>query len=139
QQVYLSGYLTVEETMFHQAGIRDIDDPQSKIDDLLKHFQLALDRTKRVSELSGGTKKRLSIAIEMMKPPELMLLDEPTTALDEENVRRVYEILRAMSDRHVTVVLITHQNREFQFLDHLIVLPEAGRIGYTGPPGDYAP
>ena len=84
--------------------------------------------------LSGGEKRRVSIATELLTSPAIMFLDEPTTGLDSTNAAKVVDILAALGDDGVTVVLSIHQPRPdvFRLLDRILVMSGTGRAVYSG-------
>ena len=84
--------------------------------------------------LSGGEKRRVSIATELLTSPAIMFLDEPTTGLDSTNAAKVVDILAALGEKGVTVVLSIHQPRPdvFRLLDRVLVMSATGRAVYSG-------
>ena len=84
--------------------------------------------------LSGGEKRRVSIATELLTSPAIMFLDEPTTGLDSTNAAKVVDILAALGDQGVTVVLSIHQPRPdvFRLLDRVLVMSKMGDVVYCG-------
>ena len=85
--------------------------------------------------LSGGEKRRVSIATELLTSPGIMFLDEPTTGLDSTNAAKVVDILSGLGSIGVTVVLSIHQPRPdiFRLLDRVLVLSGQGAVVYGGP------
>ena len=86
--------------------------------------------------LSGGEKRRVSIATELLMSPGIMFLDEPTTGLDSTNAAKVVDILSKLGSRHgVTVLLSIHQPRPdiFRLLDRILILSSVGSVVYSGP------
>ena len=86
--------------------------------------------------LSGGEKRRVSIATELLMSPSIMFLDEPTTGLDSTNAAKVVDILSKLGSLHgVTVLLSIHQPRPdiFRLLDRILILSSVGSVVYSGP------
>ena len=85
--------------------------------------------------LSGGEKRRVSIATELLTSPGIMFLDEPTTGLDSTNAAKVVDILSGLSRAGVTVLLSIHQPRPdiFRLLDRVLVMSSTGGVIYSGP------
>ncbi|GIL42172.1 hypothetical protein Vafri_236 [Volvox africanus] len=88
-----------------------------------------------VRGLSGGEKRRVSIAVELLTRPGLLLLDEPTTGLDSTNAARVVEVLAGLAGGGVNVLLSIHQPRPdvLRAMDRLLLLSGDGQVVYTGP------
>lgn len=104
-------------------------DPQALVADL-QHFGLAEDTLqKSVNELSGGEKQRVSLIRNLQFLPQVLLLDEITSALDESNKNNVNEIIhRYVSEKNIAVLWVTHDRNEIAHADEVITLqPAAGR------------
>jgi lipooligosaccharide transport system ATP-binding protein len=105
-----------------------------RADDLLEFVQLGDRGSSKVEPLSGGMKRRLSIARSLINDPSVMLLDEPTTGLDPQARHLVWERLYRLKQRGVTLVLTTHYMDEAeQLCDRLVVMDKA-RIVAAGSP-----
>lgn len=86
------------------------------------------------SELSGGQRKRVSIATELLTAPPLLFLDEPTSGLDPGLDVEIMRQLRSLADGGRTVLVVTHSVLALDACDNLLVLAPGGRIAYFGPP-----
>jgi lipooligosaccharide transport system ATP-binding protein len=102
--------------------------------ELLSFVQLSDRRSSLVDPLSGGMKRRLTIARALVNDPELLLLDEPTTGLDPQARHLVWERLYSLKRRGVTQVLTTHYMDEAEQLCDRLVIMDEGRIVATGSP-----
>ncbi|HEX6872287.1 MAG TPA: FHA domain-containing protein, partial [Micromonosporaceae bacterium] len=89
---------------------------------------------RQVSKLSGGQRKRTSVALELLTQPTLLYLDEPTSGLDPGMDKEVMVALRRLADGGRTVVVVTHSVAQLNMCDYLLVLAKGGRIAYFGPP-----
>lgn len=87
-----------------------------------------------VRALSGGQRKRASIAVELLTRPRMFFLDEPTSGLDPSTAAHVMRLLRRLCDRGVTVVLTTHEPAAIDLCDRVIFLARDGHLVFTGSP-----
>ena len=87
-----------------------------------------------VRALSGGQRKRASIAVELLTRPRLFFLDEPTSGLDPSTAADVMRLLRGLSERGVTVVLTTHEPAGIDKCDRVVFLARDGHLAFTGSP-----
>jgi lipooligosaccharide transport system ATP-binding protein len=128
--------LQVRENLVVYARYFDIGYPEARrrADDLLDFVQLADRADDRVEPLSGGMKRRLSIARSLINEPELMLLDEPTTGLDPQARHLVWERLYRLKQRGVTLILTTHYMDEAEQLCDRLVVMDRARIVAEGSP-----
>ena len=105
-----------------------------RVDELLDFVQLAERRHARVESLSGGMKRRLTIARALVNAPELMLLDEPTTGLDPQARHALWDRLYRLKQQGVTLVLTTHYMDEAEQLCDRLVIMDRARIVAEGSP-----
>jgi len=94
--------------------------------------------TTRYRRLSGGEKQRLSLALALIGRPELLFLDEPSTAMDPQARRVTWQLIRELKAQGVTVVLTTHSMDEAEQLADCVAILNAGRIVALGPPRELA-
>lgn len=128
--------ITVRENLEMYARYFDVPrvEASQRIEELLDFVQLTEKSASRVEPLSGGMKRRLTIARALVNQPELMLLDEPTTGLDPQARHLVWDRLYRLKQRGVTLVLTTHYMDEAeQLCDRLVVMDKA-RIVAEGSP-----
>src|SRR3954447_14204321 len=109
-------------------------DVAAKADELLAFFQLYEKRDARVESLSGGMKRRLTIARSLVNDPDLLLLDEPTTGLDPQARHLLWDKLFRLKHQGVTLVLTTHYMDEAEQLCDRLVVMDHGRIVAEGLP-----
>ena len=130
--------LTVRENLEMYARYFDVsrDTAKQRIDELLDFVQLSHRAPDKVEPLSGGMKRRLTIARALVNQPDLMLLDEPTTGLDPQARHLVWDRLYRLKQRGVTLVVTTHYMDEAeQLCDRLVVMDKA-KIVAEGSPRD---
>ncbi len=109
---------------------------RAKATELLEFVQLTDRRDDRVDPLSGGMKRRLSIARALVNDPDLLLLDEPTTGLDPQARHLVWERLFSLKDQGVPMVLTTHYMDEAELLCDRLVIMDGARIVALGSPAE---
>ncbi|HKY67170.1 MAG TPA: ATP-binding cassette domain-containing protein [Acidimicrobiales bacterium] len=106
------------------------------VDDTLASLDLAERRTVRVGSLSGGQRKRASIAVEMLTRPDVFFLDEPTSGLDPATAREVLGVLRRLAGAGTTIVLTTHSPTDIDLCDRIVFLARDGYLAFVGTPGE---
>jgi ABC-2 type transport system ATP-binding protein len=124
-------YLTVRETVDLFAAFYTRRLP---VDELIDLVELKDKAGERVENLSGGQHKRLSIALALVNDPRIVFLDEPTTGLDPQARRRIWEIIRRLREERKTVVLTTHYIEEAERLCDRVAVMDHGRIIALGTP-----
>jgi lipooligosaccharide transport system ATP-binding protein len=136
QQDSLDGELTVRENLVIYGRYFDLSYAQARqrADELLEFVQLSDRADSRVDPLSGGMKRRVTIARSLINQPEVLLLDEPTTGLDPQARHVVWERLYRLKEQGVTLVLTTHYMDEAEQLCDRLVVMDAGRIVAEGSP-----
>ena len=107
---------------------------RTRAEELLRFFQLVDRRDDRVNPLSGGMKRRLTVARALVNQPELVLLDEPTTGLDPQARHLLWERLYQLKRTGVTLLLTTHYMDEAEQLCDRLVIMDRGRIVAEGSP-----
>jgi lipooligosaccharide transport system ATP-binding protein len=109
---------------------------RERADELLEFTQLSERANDKVDELSGGMKRRLTIARALMNQPELLILDEPTTGLDPQARHLLWERLYRLKREGVTLIITTHYMDEAEQLCDRLVVMDHGSIVAEGPPRD---
>ena len=143
QQDLMRGNDTVEMTLADAALMRlsadaSVMERENRIANMLDQFGLTAVRNSLIEKLSGGQRKRLSIAMEFISDPSLFILDEPDSGLDGVVARSLFEKLREIADDGKIVVVITHTpDRVIDLFDDVIVLAKdatrTGRLAWYGP------
>jgi ABC-2 type transport system ATP-binding protein len=103
-------------------------------DMLLEQVGLQDKATHRVRQLSGGQQQRFTVAASLVNDPELVILDEPTTGLDPQARRNIWNLIREINQRNVTVVLTTHYMDEAESLCHRLAIMDRGKVVATDSP-----
>ncbi|MGH1564804.1 ABC transporter ATP-binding protein [Mumia sp. DW29H23] len=136
QEDSLDGDLTVRDNLVVYARYFGISrrDAARKADELLEFVRLTEKAGAMVEDLSGGMKRRLTIARSLVNEPELLLLDEPTTGLDPQARHVVWDQLHRLKQTGVTIVLTTHYMDEAEQLCDRLVVMDGGLIAAEGSP-----
>lgn len=146
----LLGYVPQDDTLHRDLPVRralaytarlrlpaDTDRAEiaQRIARVLEDVDMSAHADKRIDQLSGGQRKRVSIAAELLADPSLFFLDEPTSGLDPGLEKRMMYTLRRLADAGRTVVLVTHATANIAQCDHVVFMAE-GRMIYFGPPAE---
>ena len=131
QETQFSDKLTVEETLrlfrsFYSGGI--------SVDESIRTAQLEEKRKSRVGGLSGGQKQRLAMACALVGDPELLFLDEPTTGLDPQARRHLWDLVDELKQAGRTIILTTHYMEEAERLCDRVAIMDHGRVIALGTP-----
>jgi lipooligosaccharide transport system ATP-binding protein len=134
----LDAEITVRENLLMYARYFDIPGAvaRTRAADLLTFVQLADRADAEVEPLSGGMKRRLTIARGLINDPEIILLDEPTTGLDPQARHMIWDRLYRLKQRGATLVLTTHYMDEAEHLCDRLVIMDKGRIVAEGSPSE---
>ena len=111
-------------------------DAKRRARELLDEFGLADAADKRVGRYSGGMRRRLDLAVSLITTPEVLVLDEPTTGLDPRSRLALWQVVKGLRDKGITVVLTTQYLEEADQLADRIVVIDHGRVVAEGTPGD---
>jgi ABC-2 type transport system ATP-binding protein len=131
QETQFSEKLTVSETL---RLFRSFYRRPRPLEDVLAAVQLGEKRNGRVGQLSGGQKQRLALACALVADPELFFLDEPTTGLDPQSRRQLWDLIEDVKRQGRTVVLTTHYMEEAERLCDRVAIVDHGRIIAEGTP-----
>lgn len=139
QDDIVHGELSVQRTLFYAAKLRISDDVtkreiKDKISIVLASLNLDSDaiRKSKVSDLSGGQRKRVSIAVELLNDPKILFLDEPTSPLDPETIEDFLSCIRRLVSKGQTVIMVTHKPSDLDYVDQVIFLSKGGYQTYYG-------
>ena len=126
--------LTLLEIVCLYASFYDVFLSDKQALDLLARFGLAEKAKKQANELSGGQAQRVALALAIANDPRIVLLDEPTTGLDPQARRNVWDVVRKMRDEGRTLLLTTHYMEEAEELCHRVAIIDAGQVIACGTP-----
>lgn len=138
QQAAVDDALTVTENLRLVAGLRKVPRPAraGQVADLIERFDLTGHRNQRASKLSGGTRRRLDIAMSLLGDPQLLFLDEPSTGLDPVARAGLWAQIRALAASGLAVLLTTQYLEEAAALADEISILAGGRIVAHGSPNE---
>ncbi|QOV33621.1 ATP-binding cassette domain-containing protein [Streptomyces ferrugineus] len=144
QDDILHAQLTVRSALSYAAELRfpqdtAKDERRARVEEVIHELGLEQRALQPVHSLSGGQRKRVSVALELLTKPSLLFLDEPTSGLDPGMDRSVMHMLRGLADDGRTVIVVTHSVLSLDTCDRLLVLAPGGRIAYYGPPEEALP
>ena len=136
--------LTVNQALGFAAELRMPQDTtrgdrQQVIAQVLEELELTPHAETRVDKLSGGQRKRVSVALELLTGPSLLVLDEPTTGLDPALDRQVMRMLRQLADAGRVIVVVTHSLTFLDVCDQVVLLAPGGKTAFCGPPSEIGP
>jgi ABC-2 type transport system ATP-binding protein len=134
QQAALYGKLTVAENLRLFARLERVADPEAAVDDMLELTGLRDRAGDLASELSGGNRQRVNIAIGLLGRQDVLLLDEPSAALDPRQRERVWEFVLGLATRGTTVVYSTHDLQEAARHAQRVVVLADGEALFEGSP-----
>ena len=133
--------LTLKDMLKYAAELRMPDDAteeekKNRIKAVLETVELTGKEDVMIKNLSGGQRKRASIAVELIADPKLFFLDEPTSGLDPGTERSIMKTLRKMADSGKTIILVTHTTLNLHLCDKIAFFGTEGRLCFSGAPNE---
>jgi ABC-type multidrug transport system ATPase subunit len=144
QDDVVHGQLTVKQALMYAAELR-LPPDTTKADRaqvvarVLEELEMSQHIGTRVDKLSGGQRKRASVALELLTGPSLLILDEPTSGLDPALDRQVMTMLRQLADAGRVVLVVTHSLTYLDVCDQVLLLGPGGKTAFCGPPSQIGP
>jgi ABC-type multidrug transport system ATPase subunit len=144
QDDVVHGQLTVNQALMYAAELRlppdtTREDRQEVVAEVLGELEMSQHAETRVDKLSGGQRKRASVALELLTGPSLLILDEPTSGLDPALDRQVMTMLRQLADAGRVVLVVTHSLTYLDVCDQVLLLAPGGKTAFCGPPDEIGP
>ena len=139
QDDVVHGQLTVNQALSYAAELRlppdtTKEDRAQVVAQVLEELEMTQHADTRVDKLSGGQRKRASVALELLTGPSLLILDEPTSGLDPALDRQVMTMLRQLADAGRVVLVVTHSLTYLDVCDQVLLLAPGGKTAFCGPP-----
>ncbi|WP_322860268.1 FHA domain-containing protein [Mycobacterium europaeum] len=139
QDDVVHGQLTVQQALMYAAELRlppdtTKEDRAQVVARVLEELEMTQHLHTRVDKLSGGQRKRASVALELLTGPSLLILDEPTSGLDPALDRQVMTMLRQLADAGRVVLVVTHSLTYLDVCDQVLLLAPGGKTAFCGPP-----
>jgi ABC-2 type transport system ATP-binding protein len=132
QQPAIYSKLSVSENLMLFARLERVADPQGAVNQMLEQADLVERARDEVSTLSGGNQQRVNIAVGLLADPAVLLLDEPSSALDPRQRERLWEFVGGLTERGTSVLYSTHIVQEAErYADRVLVLAD-GELVFTG-------
>ncbi|OBB58114.1 ABC transporter ATP-binding protein [Mycobacterium sp. 852013-51886_SCH5428379] len=144
QDDVVHGQLTVRQALMYAAELRlppdtTKADREQVVMQVLEELEMTKHLDTRVDKLSGGQRKRASVALELLTGPSLLILDEPTSGLDPALDRQVMTMLRQLADAGRVVLVVTHSLTYLDVCDQVLLLAPGGKTAFCGPPAEIGP
>ncbi|WP_396894526.1 ATP-binding cassette domain-containing protein [Mycolicibacterium sp.] len=141
QDDVVHGQLTVNQALMYAAELRlppdtTKEDREQVVAQVLSELEMTQHAETRVDKLSGGQRKRASVALELLTGPSLLILDEPTSGLDPALDRQVMTMLRQLADAGRVVLVVTHSLTYLDVCDQVLLLAPGGKTAFCGPPSE---
>ncbi len=129
--------LTLHDMLSYTAKLRlpkdtTVKDREAAISRAISTVELTDKKDSFIKNLSGGQRKRASIAVELLSDPNLLFLDEPASGLDPGTERNLMHSLRSMADSGKTVILVTHSTLQLKLCDKIVFMGRGGRLCFCG-------
>lgn len=128
--------LRVEQALYYAAKLR-MEKPsgqrvREKIAEVTRRLRIDDILQSPIGKISGGQRKRVSIAVELLTDPLILFLDEPTSPLDPQSIAEFMQILKDLARSGTTVVLVTHKPDDLTFMDSVVFMARGGHVAYHG-------
>lgn len=134
--------LSVHDSLYFAARLRLAQDLSrkeidKKIDETLAKLGIGHIKNSLIQDISGGQRKRVSIAVELLSDPSILFLDEPTSPLDPETVEEFLKILKNLAASGTTILMVTHKPDDLEIADKVVFMARGGYLAYFGDTQNY--
>lgn len=136
QKEVLHNHLTLKRSLYYSASLRmpgvSKKERLKRVENVIEELELTGKENTLIKNLSGGERKRASIATELLTTPDILLLDEPTSGLDSNIEKKLMKTLKNLRDSGTTVVITAHTVSNLYMCDKIIFMSDGGKICYIG-------
>jgi ABC-type multidrug transport system ATPase subunit/pSer/pThr/pTyr-binding forkhead associated (FHA) protein/ABC-type multidrug transport system permease subunit len=133
--------LSVYKSLYYAAKLRLIhateEEIEQKIQEVLEALNITHIKDNLVSGISGGQRKRVSIAVEILTDPLILFLDEPTSPLDPQTIEEFLSCAKRLAEKGTTIIMVTHKPEDLVYMDSVIFMAEGGHLVYYGDTTTY--
>lgn len=133
--------LSVYKSLYYSAKLRLMnatdDEIEQKIQEVLEVLNITHIKDNLVSGISGGQRKRVSIAVEILTDPLILFLDEPTSPLDPQTIEEFLSCAKRLAEKGTTIIMVTHKPEDLDYMDSVIFMAEGGHLVYYGNTTSY--
>jgi ABC-type multidrug transport system ATPase subunit len=130
--------ITIEKALYYSALLRvpdmEKEEIYEKIYSILERLEIEKRAEAKIKVLSGGERKRVNIAVELMSDPLMLFMDEPTSGLDYGSIIKIMDLCREIADEGRSIFMVSHPLEKFELLNFLCVLTRGGRMACFAPP-----
>ncbi len=130
--------IAVEKALYYSALLRlphlKKEETYEKIYAVLEQLEIEKRAKAKIRVLSGGERKRVNIAVELISDPLLLFMDEPTSGLDYGSIIKIMDLCREIANEGKSIFMVSHPLEKFELLDFLCVLTKGGRLACFAPP-----
>lgn len=126
--------MTVSEYLMFVALIKCVEDPLPHVCNVLARCQLLEYSGQQIKNLSGGTKRRTSIAASVIANPKIIFLDEPSSGVDPDNRRKIWNLIESFKGPENAIILTTHHLEEAEFLSEDCIMLSKGKVSHRKSP-----
>jgi len=130
QEFNVDIFATAERIIWYMAGLygMPLEERRSRVEEMIRVFDLEKHRSKQFRELSGGLKRRVMLARAMVHDPDMLILDEPTAGIDVELRHELWDYLRQINRDGKTILLTSHYLEEVEMLCHNVAIIDDGQV-----------
>ena len=128
--------MTVLEFLNFIAMLKGVVDYEAHVEDIVQKCHLAPYVTQLIKNLSGGTKRRATIASAVIGNPKIIVMDEPSSGVDPDNRRQLWSMIEGLRNKQTAIILTTHHLEEAEYLSNDVIIIDKGKMEIRGSPHD---